>query len=415
MTTMRRLAATSLIALLAAASFCAAQEQPQQDLQAVEQDITLSKERQQQLAAEAKSAVDAQEELSKQLVTLAETAAEQEKKLALAEKRQTKLKNKVAAINLDLAAKQDQVALVLAGLQRLEQNPAPALVVSPDDVLDALRGAMVFGTIVPELRKSAQELHDKLAELKSLREQLEQQALEHQEALNAVATSRTEIDKLIEEKKALASASREQLAAEKQRAEELAAKATNLKDLIAKLEQEKAAAEAKRTAEEKARLEAEQKRLAELNKPTIMADAKGQLNFPAQGQILKGFGAQTGLGGKLDGIVITTLASAQVTSPIAGKIEFAGKFRSYGEMVIINPGQGYLVLLAGLHQIQTAQGQFIKPGEPIGVMGEKPGKLAVSNGFTNLTTPVLYVEFRKNGNPIDPTPWWIGKRQEAMR
>jgi murein hydrolase activator len=409
----RLLCCISLVGLWATAAV--AQEATPEELQAVEQDITLSTAKQQQLEADVKAALEAETALSARLVGLAETMAAQEQKLAGVEKRQVKLRDEMANINLSLAEKQDVIAEVLAGLQRLEHNPPPALVVAPDDVLGALRGAMVFGTIVPELRRAAQELHDQLALLQELRKKFDSESLGHKEALTALETSRREATQLMAEKKALAAESEQQLVTERARAEELAAKAQSLKELLAALEKERAETEAKKTAEEKLRLEAERKAREALQKPTNMALAKGQLAFPAQGDIIRAFGADTGLGTRFDGIVIATLAKAQVTSPVAGKVEFAGKFQGYGQMVIVNPGQGYLVLMASMSETTAQIGQFVEAGEPIGSMGEKPGRWAVSNGLTNLTNPVLYVEFRTNGDPVDPTPWWIGQRQEAMR
>jgi murein hydrolase activator len=416
MTTFHRLSALSLMALVASAGLAVGQEEQAQQLEAIEQDITVSAERQKQMAAGALAAVEAQDQLANQLVALAETSTSQERKLTSVEKRQNKLKAEIASINLDLAAKQDVIALILAGLQRLEHNPPPALVVAPDDVLGALRGAMVFGAIVPELRNAAQTLHSQLSNLKSLREQLSQEADDHAEALTALALSRSEVKRLIAEKQGLALSSQLELTVEKKRAEELAAQATSLKQLLQSLAEDKAIAEAKQSADAKARAEAERVLQEKAAQPQMaFSKAQGQLNYPAQGQILKVFGEVSGLGSTLDGIVIATTKQAQVTSPVTGKVEFAGKFRSYGQMVIINAGEGYLVLLAGLDQTLTQQGQSIKAGEPVGIMGEKPGKLALSNGLTQLGTPVLYVEIRKNGDPVDPAPWWIGNRQEAMR
>ena len=385
-------------------------------MQAVETDLALSKQRQLELEAQAKEAVAAEEQLSNRLIALAETAAEQERKSALATEREAKLKTEIAAINLDLASKQDVIAEVLAGLQRLEHNPPPALVVAPDDVLQALRGAMVFGTIVPELRRAAKELHDQLATLKDLREKLVIEVKDLAEAQTALAKSQTDIAQLIAEKQALAKTSAAQLLEEKQRTEALASRATSLKELLARLAEEKAAAEARQSAEEKARAEAKRKLEEQQALPKVaFSKAQGQVNYPVQGQLIRTFGAENGNGGTLDGIVINTLTRAQVTSPVSGKVEFAGKFRSYGQMVIIDPGENYLVLLAGLDETLARFGQTVKAGEPIGQMGEKPGALGLLNGLTNLTTPVLYVEFRKNGNPVDPAPWWAGATQEAMR
>ncbi len=416
MNVLRSLTVLSLVALAAQASQAIAEEPKAEDLVEVEQDLATSVTRQAELLLQAKAAVEEQGQLSDRLVTLAETVAVQERELATVEKRQGRLKTEIAAINLNLAAKQDVISEILAGLQRLAQNPPPALVVAPNDVLGALRGAMLFGTIVPELRNAAQQLHEQLTDLKSLRDQFEIEARQHDDALVALNASRNDINKLIEEKKAFARSSKQELEIEHKRSEDLAAKATSLKQLLAALAEDKAIAEAKQTAAAKARAEAERLAQEKAAIPQMaFSKSQGQIDFPAQGQIIRRFGDDSGLGTRLDGIVIATAKQAQVTSPVTGKVEFSGKFRSYGQMVIVNAGEGYLVLLAGLEQTLATHGQSVKAGEPVGLMGDKPGPLATSNGLTNLTTPVLYVEFRKNGDPVDPTPWWIGIRQEAMR
>jgi murein hydrolase activator len=416
MNLLRSLAALSLITLLVQVSCAVAEEPKADDLVAIEQDLATSTTRQAALLEQAKATVAEQDLLSNRLVALAETAAVQERELATVEKRQGKLKAEIARINLDLTAKQDVIAEILAALQRLAQDPPPALVVAPDDVLGALRGAMLFGTIVPELRTEAEVLHQQLTDLKTLRGQFEIEVRQHDEALIALNTSRKDITSLIKVKKALALSSEQDLETERKHAEELATKATSLKQLLAKLAEDKAIAEAKQSAEAKARAEAERLAEEKAAMPQMaFSKSQGQIDFPAQGQIVKRFGDDSGLGTTLDGIVIVTAKQAQVTTPVSGKVEFAGKFRSYGQMVIVNPGEGYLVLLAGLEQTLATHGQSVKAGEPVGTMGNKPGQMAMSNGLTNLTTPVLYVEFRKNGDPVDPTPWWIGIRQEAMK
>ena len=82
---------------------------------------------------------------------------------------------------------------------------------------------------------------------------------------------------------------------------------------------------------------------------------------------------------------------------------YAGEFRSYGQILIINGGGGYHVLLAGLSQIDVQVGQFVLAGEPIGVMVAAPKTTSTKSQDI---APVLYVEFRKNQRPIDPGPWW---------
>jgi murein hydrolase activator len=415
-----RFCAFTLLAVLAAVDVALAEGDESHSLQAVEQDLALSRDKQLQLEASAKEAVLAQDQLSDQLVDLAAIAKTQERDLAKVEKQLRKLKNDIAERNLDLASQQDVIAEVLAGLQRLEHNPPPALVVAPDDVLSALRSAMMFGAVLPELKQKAAVLHDKLSALKVLQDDLNTQQKSHADTLAGLDLSRDEIKRLIADKQAAAELASQDLALEKKRTEELAEKATTLKQLLAALEEQRKVAEAKASAETKARLEAERLLKEKQNQPLMaFSKSQGQLNFPVQGQLTKVFGLDTGFGSTLDGIVIATEKQAQVTAPVGGTIEFAGKFRSFGHMVIINPGEGYLVLLAGLTQVTAAHGQSVKAGEPLGEMGDKPSKMAQTGGLTkdltNATTPMLYVEFRHNGDPVDPAPWWINTRQEAMR
>ena len=130
--------------------------------------------------------------------------------------------------------------------------------------------------------------------------------------------------------------------------------------------------------------------------------ARGRLMLPAQGRQIQGFGDRA-QSGRSDGIVIETRPGAQVVAPNDGWIMYAGEFRSYGQILIINGGGGYHVLLAGLSQINVQVGDFVLTGEPVGVMVAAPKSASVK---TQDTAPVLYVEFRKNQRPIDPGPWW---------
>jgi septal ring factor EnvC (AmiA/AmiB activator) len=128
--------------------------------------------------------------------------------------------------------------------------------------------------------------------------------------------------------------------------------------------------------------------------------AKGQLPLPAAGEIVQEFGAPAQYGGRAKGIALKTRYGAQITSPCDGWVMFAGKFRTYGQLLIIKAGDGYHVLLAGLSRIDVQPGQFVLKAEPVGTMKSAPGRRAGPE------SPILYVEFRKDGRPINPRPWW---------
>jgi murein hydrolase activator len=126
------------------------------------------------------------------------------------------------------------------------------------------------------------------------------------------------------------------------------------------------------------------------------------------------YGEADGLGGRAQGLSIAARPSAPVVSPADGWVVYAGPFRSYGELLIINAGDGYHVVLAGMSAIHASLGQFVLAGEPVAEMGAT--RLASLGEIEHSSAqPVLYVEFRKDGNAIDPGPWWDRHSDEEVR
>ena len=389
---------------------------PAAELGQVEQSIKDSSDKQSALATDIETATKSQAEISDKLIVLAKTLQSQQAAVQTADDKLKKLGAESIVIRSTLAEKQDQLSELLAGLQRLEQNPPPALVVEPQNILQALRGAMMFGAVVPEMRNQALDLQNNLHRLEAIKTETEDAKKAQEQALTALATSQSELIQLQSDKKALAINSAKDLESEKLRAADLAKQAKNLKQLLAGLEEEKKKAEAIKTAEAKASEAEERKKREALLRPMmIFTQNKGKIEYPVQGEKLKQFGDDNGLGGTLDGLAIAAAADARVISPVDGRVEFAGPFRSYGQLLILNVGEGYLVLLAGMNQISPEIGQSIRAGEPLGQMGKGPSSVALIGSETNNAQPVLYVEFRKNNDPVDPSPWWVGGRKEAMK
>jgi septal ring factor EnvC (AmiA/AmiB activator) len=143
------------------------------------------------------------------------------------------------------------------------------------------------------------------------------------------------------------------------------------------------------------------------------ASAKKQLPLPVNGVRIKEFSASDGLGGTEKGLSIASRPGAQVTAPCDGWVVYAGPFRNYGQLLILNAGGGYHVLLAGMERISVDLGQFVVTGEPVAVMGGRvPPTAALASGSGQ---PVLYVEFRRDGTPVDPGPWWATSDGEKVR
>ncbi|MFO1120812.1 MAG: peptidoglycan DD-metalloendopeptidase family protein [Hyphomicrobiales bacterium] len=382
-------------------------------LESVEQQLEGSKAAQERIAAEVAAAQREQDEIASRLIEISSQIQDQEAAIAASEAELKRLAEEQVVLMADLGERREVLSELLAGLQRLEQNPPPALVVKPDDVLAALRGAMLFGTVVPQLQDDARTLAKELARLDAVKAEIAARKQTLSADMARLETARSEIDGLIAQKRALISRGNADLDAERKRADALAANARSLRQLLDGLAAARKAAEAEAAraaadAAEAARLEAEKRQ------PRIaFTETKGQLALPATGRILRRYGDPDGLGGTSQGLVIATRKGAQVTAPADGEVEFAGPFRSYGKVVILNPGSGYRILLAGLDELTAVTGERLRAGEPVGVMGDGPSSVTLLGELVQNGEPVLYIEFRNSTEAIDSGPWWTAASKEA--
>jgi septal ring factor EnvC (AmiA/AmiB activator) len=304
---------------------------------------------------------------------------------------------------------------VLAALQRMGHRPPPAILIRPEDALASVRSAILLGAVVPNLRGAADKLTADLRQLIALRAEIRRERDGLKADATALAEDRIRIRLLIEQKRQQRSASAEALAEEEKRAEALADQATSLRDLITLMEKESASAARAKLEAEKAAIANERapggKRPTSLGDAGRLApalafvDARGLLPQPVNGRQVRGFGEEDELGVKAQGVSLATRPSAQVNSPTDGWVVYAGPFRSYGQLLIINAGGGYHVLLAGMERIDVQLGQFVLAGEPVAEMST-PQLASAGADAMGATQPVLYIEFRKDGTSIDPAPWW---------
>lgn len=347
-----------------------------------------------------------------------------EDRMSRLEERLKTLSGSEAAIRRSLDARRGVIAEILAALQRMGRRPPPAVLVNPEDVLAVIRTSMLLGAIVPEMRGEVDTLAADLAELVRLRGLIASDRQGLQNDLAGWAREQQRLAALVAARKARQVEVEAGLIAERTRAAELANQARSLKDLLERVEGE--VASAKRTADEAKAAEqreakATQERFAAagIRDPAKLApkvkfvDARGDVPRPVSGRLLRGFGQPDGNGGMTRGISLATRAKAVVSAPADGWVQFAGPFRSYGRLLIINAGDGYYLLLAGMDQISVEVGQFVLAGEPVGNMGEGSAVQPVMSG--DGSDPILYVEFKKDGGSIDPEPWWAKSPSEKVR
>ena len=306
---------------------------------------------------------------------------------------------------------------VLAALERISRNPPPALIVDPSDAVGSARSAILISAIVPQLQQKADELTADLNRLSGIKAA----ALEEEAQLKAnfqiLEEEQLRIATLIAARKANEDRAVAALESEEAEAQALADKAADLKQLLDELGKRAqavaVAAEATAAANSGApapKLDAETIRLAlantERREPAVpFVQARGYLTLPSSGVNVIEYGASDGFGGISRGISIVTRAEANVVAPADGWVLYAGDYLNYGKIVILNAGQDYTILLAGLAQVSVGIGQFVLMGEPVGTMGSRTIGQTVTTS-AGVSRPTLYIEMRKNNEPVDPTGWW---------
>jgi septal ring factor EnvC (AmiA/AmiB activator) len=323
----------------------------------------------------------------------------------------------------------------------LALRPSEALIAQPMSPADMVRSAILLRDVAPKIEVSARALKAELDSLSSLRADIARQRKRISAMTVRLDTEQRRLTTLYDRKEKLQQATEDERRETDSRLQAMASEANDLRDLLTRIEEErkqreqeaaekaaaeKAAAKAAREAEVAAAKAARQTKqdneqaaraakeaqakADQASRDAAMAAAKarpasvvtgrpfstaqGQMPFPARGRIVGRFGqTNTEAGSPAKGIVLETRPGAQVVAPYEGQVVFAGPFRGYGLLLIIEHGEGYHTLLAGMARVDSAVGQHLLVGEPVGVMGQ-----AGSN-------PRLYVELRHNGQPVNPLPW----------
>ncbi|NNH58889.1 murein hydrolase activator EnvC [Rhizobium laguerreae] len=408
-----------------AAELAAKRDQTRAELETLSKTISLSTDKVSALQQSIADLEKSTESIRQALIDSAARRKALEKQLLESENKLADLGVKEDGIRRSLHERRGLLAEVLAALQRMGRNPPPALLVTPDDALASVRSAILLGAVVPGIRKETDKLAADLASLAAL----QTASAAEKTSLTATMTNGIEeerrMDLLLAENDKLSRSNAAELEAERKRSEELAGKATSLEGLVASMESEIAsvrdAAAAARQAEENRKLltdeqRAQAKALADSGVPDKnriapaypFGELKAKLEVPVTGDILRQFGDADGTGHEAMGMTVATNPETVVTAPADGLVVFAGSFRSYGQMIILDAGDGYHLVLSGMDTINTRQGKFVFSGEPLAVMGAK--RVASATALALETNrPTLYIEFRKDGKPVDSRPWWTAK------
>ncbi len=385
-------------------------EKSRDNLEKIENELNQAKQREDELTQQRAKLVGEAARLSTQLIAGAARLQAREAQATATEFRLAKLTVKEGEINKRLVLERGKLAELLAGLQRIERSPPPALAVQPDNALEAARSAMLLGAIIPEIKQEANTLATELRNLNQLRKNIAIEQRDLNQTTAKLETERREIEELLKIKRSARLEADREIEFERQRVTNLGQQAKSLKDLLAKIQKQVVK---KKSAGKSKKATVPRIKLARLTPAIRFSKNRRALSFPVQGERVRNYGDADGSGGIVRGLSIASRSRAQVISPNDGTIVYAGKFRGYGELLIINAGEGYHVLLAGMERITTEVGQFVLAGEPVGSMGSTAVRSADLGAKRGDDRPILYIEFRRNGTPLDPTPWWVSNVKKA--
>ena len=418
------LAAVAGMPLFAAAQDVASPEEARKRLETNKSRLDVTQKRSKEIKADLEKIAAERERINARLIETGKLIHLSEAQLTIIESKMDQLQAQEKQLNATLKERHGTISGLLAAMQRMGRNPPPVLITRREDALAMVRSAMLLAAAFPELRAQAVGLAEKLNDLARVMTSIRTEGEKLKAESARLGEARTRLAALQEVKRQSLSERQSELDSVLKSSAQIARNVEDLSDLISKLDRE-VAARTELGSYEKDVAAAEKSQpdspataavlapnggtLAMLSpgriRPDIpFAQTKGQLPLPAQGRRVFGFGDKTQYGTQSKGLVIQTRHSGQVVSPCDGWIVYAGEFRTYGKLLIVNAGGGYHILLAGLSQIDVQFGQFVLTGEAVGVMSSVAKAPQQTNAQDN--GPVLYVEFRKDGRPIDPDPWW---------
>jgi septal ring factor EnvC (AmiA/AmiB activator) len=403
-------AALIVAALTASAASAAGPKDAERRLQDLEQAIEKDRQRKEKLEARATQLQRDLNSLRAESVAAATAMRTYEGEILHLEDRLAEL----AAVEVDtkqlLAEKRSQAGRATMALQRIARHPPEALIAQPISPSDMVRSAILLRAAVPAIEQRAARLKQDLNRLALAREEMKSRRLELAAAVEGLAKERQRLSVLVERKSALQRQVTGESAEAERRLQAMADEAASLLDLLTRLEEERQARAAEETRRRANKPEATTSTVARAPNARLapgssrpITSARGRLPFPVIGRLAGRYGQPTETGLTRKGIAIEASPDATVIAPYDGYVVFAGKFRGYGQLLIIEHSEGYHTLLAGMARIDCVIGQWVTAGEPVGAMGRP-----ADNG-----KPTLYVELRRNGQPINPLPWLAASKDKV--
>jgi septal ring factor EnvC (AmiA/AmiB activator) len=290
-----------------------------------------------------------------------------------------------ATLLLQFEAQRERVAQLIAVLSQMEADPAPMLLLHPTGPLGTARSGMMVADVTPALQAETEDLRAQLNEVRALRALQTTAGQTLANGLRVAQEARTTLSQAISDRTELPRRITEDPAA----LQSLLQSAQTLDAFADGLSETEAGTEGLED----------------------FGFGHGKLALPVLGTVLRGPDEADAAGVRRPGMVLATRKQALVTAPWSGTIRYRGPLLDFGNVIVLEPGAGYLLILAGMETVYGEVGEVVSEGAPLGLMGGgQPGMeeflISAQSGGGARDTETLYVELRQGGEPVDPLPWF---------
>jgi septal ring factor EnvC (AmiA/AmiB activator) len=374
--------------------------QERQALLAARRQSSAARERSGRLLARAQQATQDAERARRWAAALAARIQESEADIQAAQARIAIVARLQRDQNARLAQQEQPIVRLTAALQMMARRPTALALVQPGSIADAVHMRAVLGTVMPIIQQRTAGLRTELVRSRQLRAAAEQAAMSLRDSRAQLATRQADLGRLEASKRIASRDYQSDAGLEADRAVALGEKARDIVDLMDQL------AIAGDVRAELASLAGPVPRPTQPMKAGAPAvdrpmahTALPPYRLPVVGMLVTGMGEVSESGVRARGLTIATQPGAQVVAPTAGRIAYAGHYRGYGQIVIIDHGAGWTSLLTGLARLSVDVGAAVVQGDPIGTVARSGQAQGGVRG-----APTVTVELRRNGRPVDIVP-----------
>lgn len=379
--------------------------QERQALLAARRQASAARERSGRLQARAEQATQDADRARRWAAALAARIQESEADIQAAQARIAIVARLQRAQNARLAQRQQPIVRLTAALQMMARRPTALALVQPGSIADAVHMRAVLGTVMPVIQQRTAGLRADLARSRQLRAAAEQAAASLGTSRAQLAARQADLGRLEASKRIASRDYQSNAGLESDRAVALGEKARDIVDLMDQLSVAgDVRAELASLTGPVPRPEQPARAGAPAPDRPVVRTGLPPYRLPVVGMLVTGMGEISESGVRARGLTIATQPGAQVVAPTAGRIAYAGHYRGYGQIVIIDHGQGWTTLLTGLGRLSVDVGTAVAQGDPIGTVGRTTEGQSGGSASGSGSAPAVTVELRRNGRPVDIVP-----------